>query len=98
MLRYIIFAPLAGAAVNWFVGRMLLRRGRTNEALIGGIACAAVGVSTVFAFIAAFGPGGALHLGDAHNTQPVLDHLWTWIQVGSFRADFGLAMDRLSGI
>src|SRR2546426_2474139 len=23
---------------------------------------------------------------------------WTWIQVGSFRADFGLAMDRLSGV
>ena len=30
--------------------------------------------------------------------QPVFDHLWTWIQVGKFRADFGLAMDRLSGI
>src|SRR5438552_14088869 len=30
--------------------------------------------------------------------QPIMDHLWTWIQVGSFRADFGLAMDRLSGI
>jgi NADH-quinone oxidoreductase subunit L len=29
---------------------------------------------------------------------PVLDHLWTWIQVGSFRADFGLGMDELSGI
>src|SRR6266852_1964733 len=27
-----------------------------------------------------------------------MDHLWTWIQVGAFRADFGLATDRLSGI
>src|SRR5204862_4383401 len=27
-----------------------------------------------------------------------MDHLLTWILVGSFRADFGLAMDRLSGI
>jgi NADH-quinone oxidoreductase subunit L len=27
-----------------------------------------------------------------------MDHLWTWIQVGKFRADFALAMDRLSGI
>ena len=98
MLRYIIFAPLVGAAVNWLVGRQLLRRGRTNEALVGGIACAAVGVSTVVAFIAAFKAGGALHLGEAANTQPVFDHLWTWIQVGRFRADFGLAMDRLSGI
>ena len=98
MLRFIIFAPLAGAAVNWLVGRQLLKRGRTNEPLIGGIACAAVAISTVFAFVAAFKTGGALHLGDPGNTAPVLDHLWTWIQVGRFKADFGLGMDRLSGI
>ncbi|MGH9819038.1 MAG: NADH-quinone oxidoreductase subunit L, partial [Pyrinomonadaceae bacterium] len=30
--------------------------------------------------------------------KPILDHIWTWIQVGGFRADFGLGMDRLSGI
>src|SRR4029079_1928995 len=30
--------------------------------------------------------------------QPILDHIWTWVQVGSFRADFALGMDRLSGI
>src|ERR1043165_454195 len=98
MLRYIIFAPLAGAALNWIVGRWLLKRDRVNEALIGGIACAAVGVGTVFALIAAFKSGGALHLGEANSNAPVLDHLWTWIQVGQFRADFGLGMDRLSGI
>ena len=98
MLRYIIFAPLAGAALNWIVGRWLLKRDRVNEALIGGIACAAVGGATVFAFIAAFKSGGALHIGEANSNAPVLDHLWTWIQVGRFRADFGLGMDRLSGI
>ena len=27
-----------------------------------------------------------------------MDHLWTWLDVGGFRADFGFAMDRLSGI
>src|SRR5262249_45351065 len=32
------------------------------------------------------------------STTPVMDHLWTWIQVGKFRADFALAMDRLSGL
>jgi NADH-quinone oxidoreductase subunit L len=87
-LSLIIFAPLLGAAVNWFAGRRL-----RSEAFIGTVACAAVGVSTVVAFIIAFKPGGALH-----TTAPVLDHLWTWISVGRFRADFGLAMDRLSGI
>ncbi len=87
-LSLIIFAPLLGAAINWFVGRRV-----RNEAFIGTIACASVGVSTVVAFIIAFKPGGALHA-----TAPVMDHLWTWISVGSFRADFGLAMDRLSGV
>src|SRR5215210_7876264 len=55
-LSLIIFAPLVGAALNWFVGRRL-----RSEAFIGTVACAA-------------------------------------ISVGSFRSDFGLAMDRLSGI
>ena len=87
LLSLIIFAPLAGAAVNWFVGPRL-----RSEKLIGLIACASVGISTIIAFYLAFKPGGALH-----STEPVFDHLWTWIQVGKFRADFGLAMDRLSG-
>jgi NADH-quinone oxidoreductase subunit L len=87
LLSLIIFAPLAGAAINWFVGRRL-----RSERFIGLIACGSVAVSTVVAFYLAFKSGGALTA-----TEPVFDHLWTWIQVGSFRADFGLAMDRLSG-
>ena len=55
-----------------------------------------MGVSTIIAFYLAFKSDGALHVGEP--TQPIMDHLWTWIQVGTFRADFGLAMDRLSGI
>jgi NADH-quinone oxidoreductase subunit L len=88
MLRYIIFAPLAGALINWLVGRRV-----RNERFIGLVACASVGISTILGFYLAFKSDGALR-----STQPVMDHLWTWIQVGSFRADFGLAMDRLSGI
>ncbi|HKR60696.1 MAG TPA: NADH-quinone oxidoreductase subunit L [Pyrinomonadaceae bacterium] len=87
LLSLIIFAPLIGAAINWFVGRRL-----RNEKFVAGIACAAVGVSTLIAFFLALKADGALR-----STQPLLDHLWTWIQVGRFRADFGLAMDRLSG-
>ena len=88
MLRYIIFAPLAGTAINWLVGRRL-----RNERFIGVVACASVGASTLIAFYLAFNSDGALR-----STQPIMDHLWTWIQVGKFRADFALAMDRLSGI
>src|SRR5687768_17498690 len=87
LLSLIIFAPLAGAAINWFVGRRL-----RNEKIIGVIACSSVGISTVIAFYLAFKSNGALR-----STEPILDHLWTWIQVGRFRADFALALDRLSG-
>ncbi len=92
-LFLIIFAPLAGAAINWLVGRRI-----RSEAFIGVVACTAVAVSTVVAFIIAIKPGGALHLGEPNVTTPVLNQLWTWIEVGRFRADFGLAMDRLSGV
>src|SRR6266436_984692 len=88
LLSLIIFAPLAGAVINWFVGRRL-----RNERFIGLVACASVGISTILSFYFAFKSDGALR-----STAPIMDHLWTWIQVGSFRADFGLAMDRLSGI
>ena len=47
----------------------------------------------------AFGVGtpneGALFIKD---NKPILDQIWTWIQVGNFRADFGLGMDHLSAI
>ncbi|MFN2511310.1 MAG: NADH-quinone oxidoreductase subunit L [Pyrinomonadaceae bacterium] len=87
LLSLIIFAPLAGAAINWFIGRRL-----RNEKIIGIIACSSVGISTLIAFYLAFKSNGALR-----STEPILDHLWTWIQVGRFRADFALALDRLSG-
>jgi NADH-quinone oxidoreductase subunit L len=90
MLRYIIFAPLAGAAINWLVGRRL-----RSERFIGAVACGSVLVSALVAFYLAFASPGVL---TADANRPVLDHLWTWIRVGDFRADFGFAMDRLSGI
>lgn len=100
MLRYIIFAPLVGAAINWLIGRRLrnsTRWGTRSETFSGYVACLAVAVSTLFAFIAAFKSDGALNL-PAGVTRPVVDHLWRWISVGGFTAEFGLAMDRLSGI
>jgi NADH-quinone oxidoreductase subunit L len=88
LLSLIIFAPLLGATVNWFIGRRV-----RSEKFIGAVACGAVGISTIVAFYLAFMSDGALS-----SEQPVFDHLWTWIQVGKFRADFGLAMDHLSGL
>jgi len=45
LLSLIIFAPLAGAAINWLVGRRV-----RNERFIGLVACASVGISTIIAF------------------------------------------------
>ncbi len=93
-LSLIIFAPLIGAIINWLLGKKV-----KSEAFSGLVACTSVGVSCVVAFMIAFGLGtphpGALFIPEG---KPVLDHLWTWIEVGNFRADLGLAMDRLSGI
>ncbi len=92
LLSVIVFAPLVGALVNWLIGRRV-----RSEAFIGTVACASVGVSCVIAFLIAFTAGnGAALTNDA--ATPVMSHLWTWLQVGNFRADFGFAMDRLSGI
>jgi NADH-quinone oxidoreductase subunit L len=87
LLSLIIFAPLAGAAINWFAGRRV-----RNERFIALVACGSVAVSTIVAFYLALKSGGALR-----SETPVFDHIWTWLQVGTFRADFALAMDRLSG-
>jgi NADH-quinone oxidoreductase subunit L len=91
LLSIIIFAPLLGAVINWLIGGRL-----KNEFFSGVVACGTIAVSVLVAFyIALFADGGALFLKD---NQPVFDHLWTWVQVGNFRADFGLAMDHLSAI
>ncbi|HEV3469437.1 MAG TPA: NADH-quinone oxidoreductase subunit L [Pyrinomonadaceae bacterium] len=92
LLSVVVFAPLVGAVVCWLAGRRV-----RSEALIGAVACGAVAVSAACAFLVAFAEGqGAALLHEP--ARPVLSHLWTWMQVGTFRADFGFAMDRLSGI
>ncbi|MFZ1699932.1 MAG: NADH-quinone oxidoreductase subunit L [Pyrinomonadaceae bacterium] len=89
LLSLIIFAPLAGAIINWLIGGRL-----KSEAFSGLVACGSILVSTIVAFYIAFvAAGGALFI-----EKPVLDQIWTWIQVGNFRADFALGMDRLSGV
>ncbi len=89
LISLIIFAPLLGAVINWLIGGRL-----RNELFSGVVVCASVGMSCVIAFYIAFvDQGGALFI-----EKPIMDQLWTWIQVGSFRVDFGLAVDHLSGI
>ena len=92
LLSLIIFAPLVGAVVNWIVGGRL-----KNETFSGLVACGAIAVSTIVAFMIAFGIGTP-HTGALFADKPVLDQIWTWVNVCTFRADFALGMDRLSAI
>src|SRR5215204_6431768 len=93
LLSIVIFAPLFGAVINWLIGGRL-----KNETFSGVIACGAIAISTIVAFMIAFGIGTP-HIGALREGSPVvLDHIWTWVNVGGFRADFALGMDRLSGV
>ena len=92
LLSLIVFAPLVGAVINWVIGGKL-----KSEVFSAVVACTAVGISTVVAFMIALGIGTS-HEGALFASGPVLDQVWTWMKVGGFRADFGLGMDRLSGI
>src|SRR6187549_3809450 len=96
LLSLIIFAPLAGAVINWLVGGYLKDK-PYSETFSGLVACGTIAISTIVAFIIAFGIGTS-HEGALFGTQPVLDHIWTWVNVDGFRADFALGVDRLSGI
>src|SRR5262245_29893646 len=96
LLSVIIFGPLAGAIINWLLGGYLKSK-PFSELFSGGVACGAVATSAIVAFMIAFGIGTP-HQGALFADKPVLDHIWTWIHVGSFRADFALGMDHLSGI
>ena len=90
-LSLIIFAPLAGAVINWLFGKRM-----NSELFSGAVACTTIGISCVVAFMIAFGIDHGRRVVYA-GKKPILDHLWTWIQVGGFRADFGLGMDHLVG-
>ena len=96
LLSIIIFAPLFGAVINWLVGGYLKDK-PYSETFSGIVACGTIAISTIVAFMIAFGIGTS-HTGALFADRPILDHIWTWVEVGGFRADFALGMDRLSGI
>jgi NADH-quinone oxidoreductase subunit L len=87
MLVGIIIAPLVGAAILGLLGK------RMSEKLIGLIACSTVGVSAVLSFYQFFANRAGLEHGERF-----YQCVFTWISVGSFRADASLVLDSLSAI
>ncbi len=96
LLSIIIFAPLFGAVINWLLGGYLKDK-PYSETFSGLVACGAIAISTIVAFMIAFGIGTP-HPGALFADKPILDQIWTWVEVAGFRADFALGMDRLSGV
>src|SRR5262249_52550569 len=96
MLKFIVLAPLIGAIINGLFGRrfLTLLGQRSTEKLVGLIAFASVGVSTVLAFVAFFGRLLPMPEGQ----RRIEEHFFTWIKVGGFQADFAYLLDPLSGI
>lgn len=88
MLKWITFAPLIGALLCGFLGKKL------GEKFVSIVACSSVGVSTVLAFFVFFGKLLPLPEGQ----RQVTEFFFTWIEVGTFRADFAYLLDPLSGL
>jgi NADH-quinone oxidoreductase subunit L len=86
-LASIILAPLIGAALLGLFGK------RMSERVIGWIACSTVAISAILSFYLFFEHRAALETGDK-----IQEYLFTWINVGSFRADASLLLDSLSAI
>jgi NADH-quinone oxidoreductase subunit L len=87
MLAAIVLAPLAGALILGLFGK------RMGERLIGLIACSTVAVSMALSFYVFFS-----HLHEIEAGEKIYQYLFTWINVGTFRADFALLLDGLSAI
>ncbi len=88
MLKWITFAPLIGAFLCGFLGKKL------GEKFVSFVACGSIAVSTVLAFFAFFTKLLPLPEGK----RQITEYFFTWIEVGTFRADFAYLLDPLSGI
>jgi NADH-quinone oxidoreductase subunit L len=87
LLAIIIFAPLVGAAILGIIGN------RLSDKLVGIIACSTVGISAIVSLYVFFN-----HYNDLQAGKHFHQYLFTWIQVGNFRADFAFLLDSLSAI
>ncbi|MEW6128363.1 MAG: NADH-quinone oxidoreductase subunit L [Acidobacteriota bacterium] len=86
LLALIILSPLVGAAVLGFFGK------RMSDKLVAYIACSTVLISAILSFTVFFKHWHHFE------SQKIHQYLFTWISVGSFRADFALLLDPLSAI
>src|SRR5262245_52868381 len=80
-------APLLAATFNGVVGK------RLSKSVVGAIAAGSVALSFVIS-LGAF----IQMMGKAPAELPIVTNYFTWIQSGSFQANFGFLLDHLSGL
>jgi NADH-quinone oxidoreductase subunit L len=85
LLLLMLLPPLAGAALNGIFGR------KFPQTVVSLVACGASGLAMVFALLAAW---TFSHL--SPEPAAFIHSYFTWIESGSFRADFALYYDRLT--
>jgi NADH-quinone oxidoreductase subunit L len=90
-LRWIVFLPLIGAAINGLLGAKIQKS--AGKTVIGLIACTPV----VIAFILALTALGTL-LGRSPEERFLIDRLYNWISLGSLKPDMAFWVDPLSAV
>src|SRR2546423_15286714 len=90
-LSVIVFAPLAGALINWLVGRRV-----RSERFIGVVACGSVAVSAGVAFFIAVAGAGGAGLGGGAGT-PREREPWGLVLGRRFPAGLRLSMGQVFG-
>ncbi len=90
IIRWIVAAPLAGAALNGLLGRRWNSRGEKLIALVG---CGSVAISFALSLAAV---GRLLAL--PPEARLLVDRLYTWIEAGPFRAEVAFTLDPLSAV
>src|SRR5688572_18443554 len=87
LLWLIPLIPLFGAVINGFWGK------RFSKGVVGAIASGSVAISFAISL------GAFLQmLGLPEEELPIVRNYFTWIQAGSFEANFGFMLDHLSGL
>ncbi len=90
-LRWIVALPLLGAAINGIAGAAIQRAlGKRATSIIACLPAGAAFVLSVAVFVRL--------LGLPPDQRFLLDHCWTWIDIGSLRADIAFWADPLSAV
>jgi NADH-quinone oxidoreductase subunit L len=90
-LRWIVFLPLIGAIVNGLLGSTIQKR--MGKGAISFLACAPVIIAFVLSLVAFLALTGL-----EAEQRFLIDRLYTWINLGSLKADMAFWVDPLSAV